>query len=131
MPAFTSKDQAVAVFTELFEILLEDQTFSTTVRNENLSAHFVHSQPDFDVFVDAEGVRIDEVPYPPALTIKMSCDTADALWAGRLLMPIAVAMRKIRIKGSVSKVLEFVPLLHPAFDRYPEIARQAGVGTAA
>ncbi len=128
MPAFTTKEQAVGVFTDLFEILLRDETFARIVRDENLSAHFVHTKPDLEVFVDSTGVRIDDVPYAAALKIKMSCDTADALWAGRLLMPIAVAMGKIRIKGSVSKVLEFVPLLHPAFDRYPEIASAAGVG---
>jgi hypothetical protein len=130
MPAYTTKEQAVSVFTELFEILLRDETFARIVRAENLSTHFVHTKPDLEIFVDSDGVRIDDVPYAAALKIKMSCDTADALWAGRLLMPIAVAMGKIRIKGSVSKVLEFVPLLHPAFDRYPQIAAAAGVGAA-
>jgi hypothetical protein len=57
----------------------------------------------------------------------MSCTTADALWAGRLLMPIALATRKIKISGSVAKVIEFVPMLQPAFDRYPQIAADAGV----
>ena len=50
-----------------------------------------------------------------------------ALWAGRLLMPIALATRKIKISGSVAKVIEFVPMLQPAFDRYPQIAADAGV----
>jgi hypothetical protein len=45
-------------------------------------------------------------------------------------MPIAVATGKIRIKGSVAKVIEFVPLLRPAFDRYPALAAAAGVSAA-
>lgn len=128
--AFSTRDQAVSVFRELYEILLADESFVNLVRTQDLSVHFVHSKPDFGLFVDADGVHVDAVPRKPAIAIKMSCDTADALWAGRLLMPIAVATGKIRIKGSVSKVLEFVPMLHPAFDRYPAIAREAGVATA-
>lgn len=128
MPAFTSKDQAAAVFTQLFEILLEDERFATTVRAERLSVLFKHSDPELSLFLHADGVHLDETPYPPSITIQMSCTTADALWAGRLLMPIALATRKIKISGSVAKVIEFVPMLQPAFDRYPEIAATAGVG---
>ena len=131
MSAFSSHDQAASVFTELFEILLEDATFSSTVRSQGLSVLFLHSNPDLTVFVDADQVTVDEVPYPPAISIKMSCDVADALWDGRLLMPVALATGRIRVKGRVAKVLEFVPLLQPAFDRYPTIAASAGVTTAA
>jgi putative sterol carrier protein len=131
MPAYTSRDQAVSVFAHLFEILLEDDGFAAIVRDEGLTVRFVHTKPDFELFVDSSGVRVDDCPAEATLSIKMSCDTADALWAGRLLMPIAVATGRIRIKGSVSKVIEFVPLLHPAFDRYPALASAAGVTTAA
>ena len=127
MPAFSTKDQAASVFTTLFEILLQDDRFATTVRAEKLTVLFRHSDPELTVFLDADGVYVDEVPSAPAITIQMSCTTADALWAGRLLMPIALATRKIKISGSVAKVIEFVPMLQPAFDRYPQIAADAGV----
>ena len=128
MPAFATKDQAASVFSQLFEILLQDERFQTTVRTENLTVLFKHSDPELTVYLDADGVYVDEVPGVPAITIQMSCTTADALWAGRLLMPIALATRKIKISGSVAKVIEFVPMLQPAFDRYPQIAADAGVG---
>ena len=131
MPAFTSREQAVSVFAQLFEIMLEDDAFGAIVRDQALSVRFVHTTPDFELYVDADGVRVDGPPAPTTLAIRMSCDTADALWSGRLLMPIAVATRKIRIKGSVAKVIEFVPLLRPAFDRYPSLAAAAGVSPAA
>jgi putative sterol carrier protein len=131
MPAYTSKDQAAAVFSQLFEIMLEDPAFGAIVRERGLSVRFVHTKPDFELFVDADGVRVDGPPAPAAITIKMSCDTADALWTGRLLMPVAVATGRIRIRGSVATVIEFVPQLQPAFDRYPELAAAAGVPTSA
>lgn len=130
MSAFTSKDQAVSVFTRLFEILLEDETFAGTVRSQRLSVLFLHEDLAFSLFLDGGGVYIDQTPHAPALTIKMTTDVAHALWAGRLLMPMALATRKIRVKGKVSKVIEFVPLLQPAFDQYPTIAADAGVGAS-
>jgi len=131
MPAYTSREQAVSVFSRLFEIMLEDDAFRAIVRDEALSVRFVHTEPDFELYVDAEGVRVDGPAAPTTLAIKMSCDTADALWNGRLLLPIAVATGRIRIKGSVARVIEFVPLLRPAFDRYPALAAAAGVPTSA
>ena len=73
MCAFSTHDQAASVFTKLFEILLEDETFSTTVRTQGLTVLFLHGEPDLTVFLDADGVWLDEVPYPPAISIKMSC----------------------------------------------------------
>jgi hypothetical protein len=127
MPVFSSREQAVPLFRELFEILLSDPAFTTALRSEGLSARFVHRKPDFQLDLDADGVRVDQPAGTPSLVITMSCDTADALWSGRLLMPIAVATGRVRIRGSVSKVIEFVPLLHPAFDRYPQLAAAAGI----
>lgn len=127
MPVFTAKEQAADVFGRLFEILLDDPTFADTVRSQALSVLFLHDDPQLTLFVDADGVYLDEVPHDPAITIKMSCDVADALWRGKLLMPVALATRKIRVKGKVAKVLEFVPLLQPAFDQYSDIAAAAGV----
>ena len=127
MPAFSSKEQAASVFTTLFEILLEDDPFLHHRPQREPDGAVQALRPGDDRLPDADGVYVDEVPNAPAITIQMSCTTADALWAGRLLMPIALATRKIKISGSVAKVIEFVPMLQPAFDRYPQIAADAGV----
>lgn len=117
----------MSLFTSLFEILVEDDRFTRGMRDSNLSLLLIQTTPDFTLFVDPDGVQICEQPSPPAIRIKMSCDTADSLWRGKLLMPVALATGKVRLRGSVSKVLEFVPLLQPAFDRYPKLAAAAGV----
>ena len=57
----------------------------------------------------------------------MSCDTAHSLWSGKLLLPLALATGKLRVRGSMAKVLEFAPMLQPAFDRYPDLAAAAGL----
>ncbi len=127
MTVFRSKDQAQDLFAELFRILLDDPDFRTRLRENHLTVQIIHTKPDFILHLDPDGVRIDDVPEKPVISIKMSCDTAHALWSGTLLMPLAVATGKLRVRGSMAKVLEFAPMLRPAFDQYHQLAAAAGV----
>jgi putative sterol carrier protein len=124
---FNSREQAVSLFSELFSILLSSDEFTSRMADGKLNLHLIQHNPDFQLFIEPGKLYIDEVPSRPVITIKMSSDTAHALWSGRLLMPLALATGKVRIKGSMAKVLEFVPLLQPAFDRYPALAADAGI----
>jgi putative sterol carrier protein len=127
MSTYESKEQAVAVFGRLFTILLEDETFSEKLRARNLGLRLVQTKPDFELFVDETGVFVDTTDRRAAISVKMSGDTAHSLWMGKLLMPAALATGRVRVKGNVTRVLEFVPLLHPAFDVYPSIASEVGL----
>jgi putative sterol carrier protein len=127
MSVFRSAEQARAVFTQLFEILLKDEQFVERLRSGGLSVHLIQSKPELEFYVDPDSVVEGPPPAPAAVRITMSCDTAHAMWQGRLLMPVALATGRVRIKGSVAKVLELVPILRPAFDRYPQIAAEHGV----
>jgi putative sterol carrier protein len=129
MTVFASQEQAEKIFEQLFTILAADETFSDRMRASQLSVRLVHTKPDVELFVTADGVRsgADPAAGRPSITISFSCDTAHRLWLGQLLVPVAMATGKMRIRGGVSKVLEIVPLLRPAFDRYPEIAAEAGL----
>jgi putative sterol carrier protein len=127
MPVFASTSQASSLFGELFSILLADEQFSSRLRQNQLSVLITHTNPDFTLFLEPGGVHIDEAPAKPLISIKMSCDTAHALWSGKLLLPLALATGKLRVRGSMAKVLEFAPMLQPAFDRYPDLAVAAGV----
>lgn len=128
MPHYETTAQAEHVFGTLFRILSEDEMFTSRLRETGLSVRLSHKKPDCDVYIAPDEVRVGEdVPESASITIKMSCDTAHALWMGQLLMPTAVATGRVRIRGKVAKVLEFVPILQPAFDRYPEIAAASGI----
>lgn len=127
MPVFESSEKAEHVFSGLFSILLKDDTFTQRMRDSGISLHLIQVKPDVELSVTPDGVTAGPPPQPAAIRIKMSCDTAHDLWLGKLLMPVALATGKVRIKGNVAKVLEFVPLLRPAFDRYPEIAKAEGL----
>jgi putative sterol carrier protein len=128
MALYETTAQAEHVFGTLFRILMEDETFTTRLRQSGLSARLIHTKPDCKIFLGPDQLLIgDEVPADSSITVSMSCDTAHALWMGKLMMPAAVATGRVRIRGKIAKVLEFVPILRPAFDRYPEIAAASGI----
>jgi len=128
MALYETTAQAEHVFGTLFEILMQDETFTTRLRDSGLTARLIHTKPECKLFLSPDGLRMgDEVPDAASITVTMSCDTAHALWMGKLMMPAAVATGRVRIRGKIAKVLEFVPILRPAFDRYPEIAAASGI----
>ncbi len=127
MSIFVSKSQATELFSELFTILLAEQQFSDSLRTNNLKVLIIHTDPDFSLFLEPDGLHLDGSPSAPVITIKMSCDTAHQLWSGSLLLPIALATGRLRVRGNMAKILEFAPMLQPAFARYPELVTAAGL----
>ena len=129
MPVYATTEQAEEVFGGLFHILSNDDNFRARLRETGLSARLVHTKPDCTIYVSADEVVVgpEAAERPAAITIKMSSDTAHALWLGKLMVPTAVATGRLRIRGKVAKVIELVPILQPAFDKYPDIAASRGL----
>ncbi|MYV56713.1 SCP2 sterol-binding domain-containing protein [Streptomyces sp. SID3212] len=128
MAVFESSAAAEEIFGRLFGILLEDEAFTSQLRAHDLSIRLTQTGPDCNIHVSADKLIVGaDAPEDATIKIKMSSDTAHSLWLGKLMMPTAIATGKVRIRGKVSRVLELVPILRPAFDEYPEIAAKAGL----
>ncbi|MFB7091296.1 SCP2 sterol-binding domain-containing protein [Streptomyces sp. NPDC056296] len=128
MAVFESTAAAERVFGTLFRILLEDEQFTSQLRSGGLSILLTQTNPDCVLHVSADALRVgSQAPDDATIRIRMSSDTAHQLWLGKLMMPTAIATGRVRIRGKVARVLELVPILRPAFDRYPELAIEEGL----
>ncbi|MEU2420743.1 hypothetical protein ABZ619_06810 [Streptomyces sp. NPDC007851] len=128
MAVFESTEVAERVFGTLFEILLEDEQFTSQLRAGDMSILLTQTNPDCVLHVSADALTTGAAaPEQATIRIKMSSDTAHQLWLGKLMMPTAIATGRVRIRGKVARVLELVPILRPAFDRYPELAEKEGL----
>lgn len=128
MPFYHSAEQAAAVFGELFTILSRDEQAMKSMSESGLKVMIKHKDPEYIMGFDGSGLHTDLTGFTPNVRIAMSCDTAHKLWLGELLMPAALATGKVRVRGNVPKILEFIPIMRPAFDRYPDLAAAHGVG---
>ncbi len=63
----------------------------------------------------------------PDVEMILSSDNAHKFWLKQLSIPVALATRKIRTKGSVTKVLGLIPLVNPIFELYPKYCKIKGI----
>lgn len=127
MAVFRSREQALSVFTSLFETLLKEPAFVARMTEAELSLRMIQSKPDFQLYVSPIGIYLDDAEAPAVLTVRLSGDTAHQMCSGGLALPLAIATGRIRIRGGFHRLREFAPLLRAIRDRYPAIAAGAGV----
>lgn len=128
MSVFPSSTVATESFQRLFSDLLQDDRFAAGLRDSGSTLLFEHRDPESRVFVSTENVLTGpDAPEHATLVMKMSCDTAHSLWLNSIAFPTAITNGRLRIIGKVAKVLEVIPILAMTFDRYPSIARDAGL----
>ena len=103
------------------------KAFWTDLINElgsqvDISMLFVVKDPDFMVYVDSSGVKIDDEigDVKADIQFTLAVDTAHKFWLKELSLPKALATRQVRTKGSLPKVMKLLPLLKPAYARYRE-----------
>ncbi|MCX5852862.1 MAG: SCP2 sterol-binding domain-containing protein [Deltaproteobacteria bacterium] len=103
------------------------KAFWTDLINElgsqiDISLLFIVKDPDFMMYIDSNGIKIDDEIGDAKADIQftLSVDTAHQFWLKELSLPKALATRRVRTKGSLPKVMKLLPLLKPAYARYRE-----------
>src|SRR5260370_12084194 len=55
---------------------------------------------------------------PAEINLSMSADDGHLFWMGKLNMTIALAKKKVKVTGPMSKMMKLLPAMRPAFPRY-------------
>ncbi|MBC2716152.1 MAG: hypothetical protein HF978_12665 [Desulfobacteraceae bacterium] len=130
MQAFESTEQMYDIIGSLLREILADETIGTKYRESDMIIKYNISGPTGEIWVTKEGEVIcgaTDNPLAPSVAMTLSGDSCHAFWMQELSLPMAVAKGKIKVKGSLVKVLKLIPLLKPAYKAYPEIARKYGM----
>jgi hypothetical protein len=130
MPFFT-KQIVHDLFGELWTKMIKETEFGPKIKSENMSILFVCNDPDVTMYVDGDGPLFDDDAKDkvPTVTMKMSSDTAHYYWLKKLNVPKALALRQIKAKGPVGKILQLLPLLKPGQALYPDYCKKFGLPT--
>jgi len=128
MAVFESTDKMYDVLGGLFKKLLADPDFGPKYVKSNITIHFIINDPAGDLWVSNEGeVICGSADIKADIEMKLSGDTCHKFWLKQVTMPVALAKRLIKVKGPMPKVLKLLPLLKPAYEAYPDIAREHGL----
>ncbi len=129
MAIFESTEKMYEVLGELFETLLAHETVGKKFQEQNVTIRFIMSEPKGEIWLLPEGKVVCGVPegVKEDISMTLSGDTAHKFWLKQITMPVALAKGLIKAKGPLPKVLKLLPLLNPAYEAYPEIARKHGL----
>lgn len=100
------------------------------VLKTELLLELCYSDPEGRVVVDATGddikIYLGECPegIEPKVKLKMSADTANLFWLGKINFIMATATGKIKAAGDVGSVIKLVPVLGPLFKAYTDFLRE-------
>jgi len=126
MSVFKDKEMAKELFGDLWTKMIRETEFGTKLKQSGITILFVVDDPDITMYVDETGVIFDDEAKAkvPVVTMKMNGDTVHKYWLKKVNIPKALAMRRIKAKGPVNKVLQILPLLKPGQELYPDYCKK-------
>jgi hypothetical protein len=130
MAVFESTEKMYEVLGELFENLLSNDEVRDNFIKQDITIKFAMYDPMGEIWLTKEGKVVCGLAEGQKETVLMelSGDTAHKFWLKQITLPVALAKGLIKAKGPLSKVLKLLPLLKPAHEAYPSIAKKHGLG---
>ncbi|MFZ0930465.1 MAG: hypothetical protein WAN11_17805 [Syntrophobacteraceae bacterium] len=131
MPVFKDTALAQELFGALWTEMIAETEFGKALKEAEITILFVVHDPDLSMYVDENGPLFGEEAQEkiPVVTMKMSLDTAHWFWLKKVNIPKALALRQIKAKGPVGKVLKLIPLLKPGQEIYPDYCKKYDLPT--
>lgn len=135
MAVFSSSEDMYAVFTPFMQSLTTDPVVGPKFAAANTSFRVNHTEPTGVFLLDATVnppvlyVGDEANNHDAEVDLTMSADDGHKFWLGQLNLPVALAKRKIKVGGGVTKLMGLVPALQPAYALYK--GHLAAIGRAA
>ena len=131
----------MSTFATADEVYATIGTFMQEVTREpDMRPKFVAAQTSFrvtytdpaavmtvDCTQDPPVVTLGESDTPAEIDLGMSADDGHAFWMGQLNMTVALAKKKVRVAGPMSKMMKLLPAMRPAFPKYRAFIAERGV----
>ena len=120
------------MFGEIWLKLIKETEVGPKLKKNGISLHFIINEPDMEMYIDEHGPLFGEEArkQTAVVTMKMAGDNVHKFWLNNLNVPKALALRQIKAKGPVGKVLQVLPLLKPGKAMYPEYCAKYGFPTS-
>jgi hypothetical protein len=125
---FKSKKELRTVIDQIIAAMDEDEVIGPKLRELGTPVQIIFT--DFDATVNIRGGEAGEpnlvwrwskrVAWKPVTTIEVTSNVANSFMQGRLRVAAALALRKVKVKGSLTAGLKIVAICNPLFGHYKE-----------
>jgi putative sterol carrier protein len=127
MPIFKNTENLYDVLGGFWKELYEKPAFSNSLKEADVQIKFEISDPNATLWVGPDGVEFGEQSLKADVTMQLGGDVCHAFWMKDLSLPVALAMRKIKSKGNIAKIMKLLPVLKPAYEMYPEYMKKFNI----
>jgi putative sterol carrier protein len=127
MAVFKNTEYLYEVLGGFWKALSEMEVFSSALKEANVQIKYEITDPSGIIWVGPDGVEFGEQNLKADVTMQLAGDVCHAFWKKELSLPVALAMRKIKSKGNIAKVMKLLPVLKPAYELYPEYMKKHGL----
>jgi len=126
---FADEDELDRYIGGIFTTALADPELAPKLQATGLVLRMQGTDPDSALVIDLPGGKVwkgsDGGPAAHA-TMTMSTETANAYWQGKVNLTFAMARGKVKVDGTVTKLLQLAPLSKKLFPVYVERLRADG-----
>ena len=128
MPGFANEDELYRYIGGIFETAMADPALAPKLEATGLVLRMRCTEPDSALIIDLPGHAVHRGEDGPDAhaTMTMSTETANAYWQGKVNLTFAMARGKVKVDGTVTKLLQLAPLSKKLFPVYVERLRADG-----
>ena len=130
MPGFADEDELHRYIGGIFETALADPELAPKLAATGLVLRMRCTDPDSGLVIDLPGRKVHPLSDGSApeahATMAMSTETANAYWQGQVNLTFAMARGKVKVDGTVTKLLQLAPLAKKLFPVYVDRLRADG-----
>ncbi|MDT7741848.1 MAG: hypothetical protein QOE59_926 [Actinomycetota bacterium] len=128
MPGFSDEDELHRYVGGIFEAAMEDEETGPKLAQTGLVLRMRCTNPESVLTIDLPNGEIHQGAAGPApsATMVMATETANAYWQGKVNLPFAMARGKIKVEGTMTKLLALAPLAKKLFPIYVERLQRDG-----
>ncbi|MGV0735071.1 SCP2 sterol-binding domain-containing protein [Mycobacterium syngnathidarum] len=111
-------------FLPFVEDLVRDPAIRPKFAKANIAFRVTYTDPVSVMVLDATHdpalniVGEAAESHPVEVELSMSADDGHRFWMGNLNLPLALARKKVKISGSVTKLLGLLPAMAPGYAKY-------------
>jgi putative sterol carrier protein len=127
---FTTTEQLYDVFTGFMKDMAADPVLGPKFVKSKTAFRINYTDPDASILVDCthDPIQITEgaSDSKPDVELTMKADNGHLFWMGKLKITTAITKRKVKVNGQVTKMMNLLPALDPAFARYRSYLAEKG-----
>lgn len=112
----------------VFETAFADPEIGPKLQATGIVLKTVYSDPDAVIVIDTVNATVvaGDACGETSAEMRMSADTGNAYWQGKVNLPLAMAKSKIKVDGNVASLLKLAPLGKKLYPKYVEALKADG-----